>query len=170
MKDIQINVKEDEQKLRKEGNDSESLDANAEHGTDVNVLHNTNICVITSAIEDAPSCKNAEGIDFSYPKEEELIYEGDVDHEEKVDDEDKDVLIVDVNSKELDLGVANEKVKSSVPKEGRVQNRKPQSADSESNGRCVIDCMLHRKDMSILQFCPLAKWNIVHVQKCPTCY
>lgn len=147
VKDVKILDKEDGQKLRKEGNEFESLETNAEPGTDVNILHNTNNCASTSAVGDSPS---PESIDPSYPKEEELIYEGDVDHEERVDDEDKDVLIVDVNSKELDLGVANEKVKSSLPNEGKVENRKPQSADDESSSRCAIDCMLF-----ILLFCAL---------------
>ncbi|XP_003384025.2 PREDICTED: SAFB-like transcription modulator isoform X1 [Amphimedon queenslandica] len=137
VKDVEGHVKVDEQKLRKEGNEFESSETNAEPGTDVKILNNTNICASTSAIGDSPG---PESIDPSYPKEEELIYEGDVDHEERVDDEDKDVLIVDVNSKELDLGVANDKVKSSVPtcSDGKVQNRKPQSADGESSSSCNL--------------------------------
>lgn len=59
----------------------------------------------------------ASNIESSYPREEELIYEGDMEHESteevKAEDEEKDVLIVDVNSKELDLDESQ--VKKAVP-------------------------------------------------------
>ena len=49
----------------------------------------------------------ASNIEPSYLRDEELIYEGDVEHEST--EEEKDVLIVDVNSKELDLDSSQSK-------------------------------------------------------------
>lgn len=58
--------------------------------------------------ENEDTVVNAPIIEPSYPRDEELIYEGDVDHEEKTEEEEEEnLLIYDVNSKELDLDESN---------------------------------------------------------------
>lgn len=108
--------------------------------------------VATLSQSDNPAdVKNpADIIEPSYPREEELIYEGDVDHEEKADEEEKDVLIVDINTKELDLGVSNEKLNKSPAPSARVRKQKQQSGITNAFSRFVrvLDCLFFPQVLS----------------------
>ena len=62
----------------------------------------------------------ASNIEPSYAREEELIYEGDlenesVDGDKEIEDEDKDVLVLSVNAKDLDLDHDSTIIKEDLP-------------------------------------------------------
>ena len=62
----------------------------------------------------------ASNIEPSYAREEELIYEGDLENEsiegdKEMEDEDKDVLVLSVNAKDLDLDHDSAIIKEDMP-------------------------------------------------------